>query len=367
MRISMLFMITAVFFFCSCNIDNTTKPSGGDDTSLVVIKDSVVFSFAFTGCNRVGWESGATPSTANHIPLDSIFSDMQNLKRKPELFFNLGDIVRAEQPDVTVLDGQLDAWTQLLAVKNFDASGIKMIAVPGNHELLQSYEQGPEYPLKGSTEVWSKYMSKYVPANASFATKKKNELNDLSFSFTQGTVGFIVLNTDTYNDPQDGQKFGFEGVAPIKWAISEIESLKANAAIKHIFVLGHRPYYIYGTPEFGHKGLPNGGTLWNALQENDVVAMLSAHTHDYYRYQHNNKGPTQVIAGNAGSPGSSKFFGYSLINVYKSGKTQLISRGYCVPSDYKSAPTGNMQLRDSTYLSIDGNSNPLEYPYLGCK
>lgn len=333
--------------------------------------DSVVFSFAFTGCNRVGFDvhQSNNPSTANHVALDSIVADMMRQDITPDLFFNLGDIVRAEQTDTIDLASQLNAWVGLKTVQKLDASGIKMVAVPGNHELLQSVEGPPkhytEYPLEHSTDVFLEYMKNFLPAGRDTAPNANNLDNRLTFSFVQDSIGFIVINTDTYNPPTGTNSYGEEGKFPINWVNQKIVALNNDPGVKHIFTLGHRPYYVDGSvPSGNHDGLPNAKSYWDTMSKNNVIAYLAAHKHDYQRYQPGDTSTTQIIAGNAGSPnGMAKFFGYSQIHIYKSGKVQLISRGYCVPSDYlKPNMSSSMKVRDSTYLKWDGNSNPIP-PY----
>ncbi|MEP2937590.1 MAG: metallophosphoesterase family protein [Gilvibacter sp.] len=333
--------------------------------------DPIVFSFAFTGCNRVGFDvhQSSNPSTANHVALDSIVLDMINQEITPDLFFNLGDIVRAEQTDTIDLATQLNAWVGLETVKKLDSSGIKMVAVPGNHELLQSVEGPPkvyhEYPLEYSTDVFLEYMQDHLPKGRDTAPNALNLDNRLTFSFIKDSIGFVVINTDTYNPPATGKTYGEEGKFPINWINQKIVALNKDPGVKHVFALGHRPYFVNGqVPAGNHDGLPNAKSFWDTMSANNVVAYLAAHKHDYQRYQPNNAKTTQVTAGNAGSPnGAASFFGYSLINIYKSGKIQLISRGYCVPNDYlKPNLASRMKVRDSTFLKWTGNSNPIS-PY----
>lgn len=369
-----LALFTAIAFMaCKTEAEQKTDDQPAVDTTkvdpkiLVADPDPVVFSFAFNGCNRVGWEvsSSDNPSMANHVALDSIFSDMQRQNPKPDLFFNLGDIVRAEQYDVQVLDDQLKAWVGLPAVKNFVAnSGIQMIAVPGNHELLKSKKNQPEYPLAGSTQVWSKYMSGFMPSVRETAPDANGWLNELTYSFTQKNIAFIVMNTDTYNPPVAPATEGEEGQIPLSWITGQLTKYQNDTSIDHIFVLGHRSYYVYGTPTTGHGGLPDGQALWDAMTDAKAVAWLGAHTHDYNRYQGATGGVTQIIAGNAGSPGSSGFFGYTQITVYASGKITLDSRGYCVDeSTYKAPAAYPMVTQDYSELKWTGNTNPLSGGY----
>ena len=364
------------FILISCKNDGGKTDVNDDSDVVVASKDKIVYSFAFTGCNRVGWSvlRSQNPSMANHVALDSIFSDMMRQNPKPELFFNLGDIVRAEANVTDTLSDQLKAWLVDSAVVEFTRnSGIEMVALPGNHELLQSVDEGPEYPLPGSTQVWLNYMSKFMPSDREIAPDTLSLDNRSSFSFVRDSIGFIVLNTDTYNPPATGQTYGKEGQFPQDWAIAKIEEFASDPAIKQIYAFGHRPYYIKGSvppPSDTHSGLPNAEPFWKAMSDNGVIAYLAAHKHDYQRYQHNNQNTTQIIAGNAGSkldhgvdPGG--FYGYSLIQIYASGKTRLITRGYCMPNrdDYLNPAAGPMKVRDTSWLNVTGNSNPLTYPY----
>ncbi len=88
--------------------------------------------------------------------------------------------------------------------------------------------------------------------------------------------------------------------------------------------------------------------------------MLSAHVHDYQRMQPGGDSTYQVIAGNGGSKGQAAFFGYSTINVYSSGKVQLVSKGFTKGNPYYSptSPEAPFDIKDSTYLTFTPNANP---------
>ena len=113
--------------------------------------------------------------------------------------------------------------------------------------------------------------------------------------------------------------------------------------------------------------MPDAEKFWDALTDNNVIAYLAAHKHDYQRFQKDNKETTQIVAGNGGSPldydSASSFFGYTRIDVYASGKIELVTRGYCAPNNYLDPPNGPMAERDRSVLSFNGNSNPLQSPY----
>jgi len=167
------------------------------------------------------------------------------------------------------------------------------------------------------------------------------------------------MNTDTYNSPTKENPKGSEGVIPTQWIVQQVEQFRKDPIIDHIFVLGHKPYYIDGKPETGHKGLPEGPVLWPQLQKNNVIALLSAHVHDYDRMQPDGKGTYQIIAGNGGSDGSASFFGYSTIHILSNGEVQYVARGLDKGNPYYRVVSSNkMKVKDSTILTWTKNSNP---------
>jgi len=387
-------------FIISCKENKETPEVKETEATKVIKTPKPVFSFSFVGCNRIDRhnQSSANPSTANTYALERIYADMDTLPHKPELFFFLGDLVLAETT-TTNLDVQLNAWQALYDANPISKSGIELVAVPGNHEMLYSKEvydttqhHGPnhipnkndsiwkEFPLKGSTNTWLKYMKNYMPSGRETAPDTLGLDNRLTFSFTRHNVGFVVMNTDTYNPPKatNPYKEGLEGQLPVTWVNDKVKTFKKDSTIDHIFVLGHRPYYVGGSPDTGHGGLPQGGELWPTFQDNRVVAMLSAHQHDYERWQPINdslKGGTyQIVAGHGGSvnnrhiPHSPPFFGYSLITVMSDGTIKLDTRGYCTGDTYLTpVPTNQMISRDTITMTWAQNPNTFPDPYLGCE
>ncbi|MGB3467802.1 MAG: metallophosphoesterase, partial [Cyclobacteriaceae bacterium] len=240
---------------------------------------------------------------------------------------------------------------------------IEMVAVPGNHEMLYSRkvnDEWKEFPLAFSTDVWMKHMADYMPAKRDHVTGSDSLVNRMTFSFIRKNIGFIVMNTDTYNSPTPNSKYGKEGLIPLSWVLNKIQEYQQLGSVEHIFLLGHRPYYVNGNPVVDHAGLPDGPVLWPAMNKAGVTALLSAHVHDYQRYQPGGKGAYQIIAGNAGSDGEATFFGYTTINVHKSGKTRLIAKGFDIGDPYTTVTDGSSTIRDSTTLLLSKNGNP--YP-----
>jgi hypothetical protein len=351
-----------MLLLASCNDSKkeTDKPLA--ESSAILTNDPVVYSFAFMGCNRVDRGDSSNASTANVLALQSIFNDITVLKNKPSVFFLLGDIVLGES-DTKDLNSQLQAWLAQYKDTKFSSistSGIEVVAVPGNHEMLD----GSEKPLYGSADVWLKYMSPFMPSDRKQIANTASLDNRMTFSFVRNNTAFIVMNTDSYNPPTKQNPQGLEGIVPTDSILNWVNDFKANKAIEHIFVLGHKPYYVSGKSCTGHKGLPEGPVLWPAFNNAGVVAMLSAHEHDYQRWQlPADTGTYQIIAGNGGSQGEATFFGYTIINILKSGKVQLVSRGFTKQKHgkyYRLPYPVDFSTRDSTILTWSKNANP--YP-----
>jgi len=372
--------------FSSCS--STQNPSDSNQSNNELenenpeVKEEVeiLYSFAFVGCNRVqrgdqkdsiGPNAATNTTSANLAALKRIFDGLCQEERKPELFFFLGDLVYAEST-LPLLNRQLEAWVKQYKDTSFSkirksVSGIEMVAVPGNHEMLTWVDHNvpahDEWPLKGATDIWMHYMSPYMPPDRDIIGGVDSLNNRMTFSFTRENVGFIVMNTDTYNDSTmyGIQNVGMEGFVPTNWILDKVRAYKKDTSIHHVFVLGHKPYYVDGDTNVGHGGLPEGPVLWPILNETNTIAMLSAHQHDYQRMQPGDMGTYQIIAGNAGSEGAATFFGYSTINILSNGDVQLISKGYDKGAPYtKAMPNSPLSVRDSTILTWTKNASP--YP-----
>lgn len=379
-----LFLIPIILLGCGPDTCTTCSENENDPK-----KDSIILSFAFVGCNRVDFDdqynSEATnKSTANLVVLERVLREIADLPRKPDLFFFLGDLVLGEEKDPQ-LDSQLIAWVKLFDDTSktgpISQSGIELVAIPGNHEMLRSYEvikTDPEAgekqtsyierPLKGSVDVWLKHVGRFIPTDREVAPNYDSLDNRLTFSFVRKNVGFILMNTDTYNPPTAEDTLGREGIIPLSWIESKVQEFHADSTIKHIFVLGHKPAYVGNSIAEGHSGFEQSDKLWPKLRQFQVLAMLSAHKHFYERSQPGGDSTYQIIAGNGGSnnggvPGSNDpaFFGYSIIQVYSGGKVQLISKGFNNDGEFyynpKPANENPTITRDSTTLTWTKNSN----------
>lgn len=333
-----------------------------------IIRDSFIYSFAFIGCNRVDQKDLYNPmatdsSTANRYVLKRIFDEVA--EEKPNALFLLGDIVFGLR-STHELDRELYHWKKNLEAPQFSKlsdSEVEIILVPGNHEQLYYKDVGIkghyEWPLKGAQTTWIKHLGGYLPKDRDYISGKDSIDQQSTFSFVRQNSAFVVINTDTYIASTPENPYGLEGQIPLEWINKKIESYRQDPRVEHIFVLGHKPYYIFDIPFTGHLGLPQGKELWETIKKNRVIAMLSAHFHAYQRMHPSINGPYQIIAGNGGSSGPATFFGYTLVKIMSSRQIRLISKGFDKGRPYyTSIPNNPTKIRDSTVLRWRVNHNP---------
>jgi hypothetical protein len=365
-KITFFLTLSTAAVLMSCNSKNQTNSDSQETeptTELLTTSSMVeqpIFSFAFVGCNRVNYKDkiASVPSAANLPVLERIFADLDSISPQPELLFFLGDMVEGENT-LGDLNTQLNAWVKRYTT-TFERKAIELVAVPGNHELL--HYGSPEYPLKGATDVWMKYMTPYMPADREII--KTDSLNNrATFSFVRHKTAFVVMNTDTYNESAGG-KVGVEGLIAFNWIKNQIETYRKDSTVDHIFVLGHKPAYFDGAYHKGHSGFPDSEKIWSVLRNNEVTAMLSAHQHCYYRGQPEGDSTYQIVAGNGGSSRDGgttppKYFGYSVIHVYANQSPRLESIGFQPGVTYNGAisTTSNSLPRDTTVLMMNKNPN----------
>lgn len=349
LKLSAAFIIL-IMINSACNNngkENKTTAAVVDATqpaSIDINPDSVLFSFVFMGCNRLDHKQvqNDNPSTANLPQLQRTFEEVCLLNPKPTFYFFLGDMVLGLDQNLSKLQKELKAWRNLYAdtsFSNISTSGIQMIAVPGNHEML-FYDKSIDYeqPNTGAMAIWNKEMKDFMPAgsiNVNHIGGNDSLTNLATFSFDYLNTHFIIINTDTYDTSHT------IGMAPAAWISADIVAARNNPSIKHIYLLGHKPAVVSdGLYQPGGESIMDMSVIkaiWPVMDSNKVEAMLSAHSHQYYRTQPDPKMSYQIIAGNGGSPyegdiehstdTTHQFFGYTIIYVMKNGNSILKTMG----------------------------------------
>jgi hypothetical protein len=239
----------------------------------------------------------------------------------------------------------------LYEASSLPASGIELVAVPGNHET----QNLAKVATASAERTWLRVMAPYIkrggngPA-AGGGDQLTTDQRSLSYSFDVGTTHFVTLNTDAV---------GADWHVPNAWVATDLAAARVRGA-QHVFVVGHKPGYAYPTvPTDGLSRDPAArDQFWASLTANHVDAMFSAHNHVYWRAQPVASSTWQVIAGNGGSKlettmdpsiaTTGGYFGFVLTTVRNDGRVMVRSYGRDVPvSGYTAAVTTPSTVRDS--------------------
>jgi len=306
--------------------------------------DKILFSFATVGCNRVDKDDNSddNPSTANIYHLQKTFDDILHQTPLPKYFFFTGDMVLGyTKDDTALLRKELQSWVDLYLHSDLPEKGVKMVPLLGNHESLYS-KKNPASPA--AEKVWLSVMKPFIQNNNGPIAGVDGLISDqssLSYSFNYENTHFLILNSDGC---------GRESSLPVQWVSRDLSISNKNKQIEHVFAFAHKPAYPAPNEDGldAHKSARD--SFWTALENSNCEAMFAAHNHLFYKTQPNPKKTWQIVAGNGGSkleeswkPEGGQFFGFTLVEVYASGKVvikslgrNLSANGYTKPTD---APT----------------------------
>lgn len=330
--------------------------------------DALAASFVYVGCNRIqkaDWDPVANPSSSNTAQLTRTFADVTALPDKPTHFFFTGDLVLSLDPNTSVLAGQLDAWAQLFAS---DPSGIaaKVPLVPmvGNHEmLLKTKINGTKVELSnpGADAVWTSWTAahgfdSHAGNGPTQAAPNADALSDdqsrLTYSFDDGAVHYVVLNTDTLTTAPDPATGSTQiGWIAMSWLAADLAAAQAKAAVQHIAVFGHKPI-VSPSGATGSDAIINPaftGAIASLLdQTGKVRGYFCAHAHLWDAQKlPGQRGVYQVIAGNGGSQVETAWaqptYGFTEVRFYQSGKVGVARHDRPVPAPYYQSPAAPAQ------------------------
>jgi hypothetical protein len=328
-------------------VDN---PAWVDSESL----DPTVYRFAFMGCNRLGFGelSDDNPSSANRAQLLADLNALPLVQPAVSHFFMAGDLVTNLDPGTETLQSQLTAWLDLLVTSALPQSSVELVTFTGNHEVLQSVQdpntgEFVEFPNPATLPVWTGLMSAFIKGadGPTTALPNPDQLTDdqsqLSYTYQDGSILFIILNTDTFIDDTT------LGDVPLSWLEDRLDQAATDNTVENIFVMGHKP--VVSPP--GADEPPGAGSI-RSEEKAAMTQLLSAHpkvrgylcAHAHlWDFEVLDGGTPQVIAGNAGSQVESPFndtgrgyYGYTLFSLHASGTVHLESWGRPIPDPYNS-------------------------------
>lgn len=295
----------------------------------------------------------------------------------PKYFFILGDLVmgfgkdgggsgRGSQP----LKAQLDAFAAVLKGEP-GPRDCRIVPLPGNHEttfkIFLPNGTKPSGVDAGDARTWRLWLEENhyaAPGGgngpgvgaliSAGGPKLQEDQKDVTYSFDtpDGSVHFVVLNTDVLTD-QKSEEGGYEtlGLVPLDWLEKDLDAAEHNPRIKHVFVISHKPIQPPSNfvPDPPDKVAPSDSLspqvstrlldmLCSSQRHAKVRALICSHAHLWCadRLEPKNAAHThpiwQVVAGNAGTrpekfwrPAGGQFFGFTFFKVYPSGKVTLNS------------------------------------------
>ena len=332
---------------------NGTLPDGAPanpDATLPdgAVGDSVTTDFAFVGCNRLqkaDWVQQQNPSSANTVQLKQTFADVAATTKGR--FFMAGDLVLGLDANVNTLAGELAGWKTLYDADP-NAKTLKLVPLPGNHEMLYK-SGGVEANNAAADGTWSTWVTTTGFAAGSNGPtpsgKNPDALNDdqskLSYSFDEGDVHYVLLNTDTLSTSQ-----GTIGWIPLAWLTADLAAAQAKASVKSIFILGHKPILAPSGSTAGADAIePSLVSKLETLLDTTtkVKGYLCAHAHTWdARKLPGNRGVYQIVAGNGGSQPegawAKPYYGITEVRVYASGKVGVVDHRRPVPTPYNGSP-----------------------------
>ncbi len=304
------------------------------------------------GCNRVDKHdvNESNPSTANLEQLKKTFEDISLMKPLPHYLFFAGDLVMG-YTDTIQLAKELTAWKIIFEQSTLSTTKIKLVTIPGNHEMMGGKNKPSTEPAE---RTWIRVMQKYIAGKNGPKINEADELQTnqqkLTYSFDYLNTHFIILNTDPV---------GKEWRVPYKWIKKDLMALPKNT--KHIFAIGHKAAFPYQNEDGLNNFISDRDSFWNILEQSNCEAMLAAHNHVYFRHQPHTNKTWQIIAGNGGSlltekitDEKEKFFGFTVVNIFKNDKVIVKSYGRNLPNEGYLASTKNTPttLRDSADISL---------------
>lgn len=306
-----------------------------------------VYRFSFVGCNRIGFEVDpmTNPSTANLEQLRNTFREVAQADPRPSHLFFVGDLILGYTGYLSTVD-QLQAWKNEYYRSALYRSGVELVPIVGNHEVLLSLQDSKkvwhDYPNPSAAKAWKDVMKpllKWRDGPTPDAPNKDDltlSQDDMSFTVRDADVLFVVLNTDTFVDNVT------TGDIPLHWLADKLAEGQADDTIKHIFVLGHKPLIKPDMEAWiiRDQEVEPALKLLNGCPK--VRAFLTAHYH-FWDYRLMPGGIPQVIAGNGGSQLKGSFadpsvgyFGYTMVDILRSGDIVVESWGRPVPVPYSS-------------------------------
>ena len=294
------------------------------------------YTFVVIGDDRVdAKDTTGNPATINLQNFKRILNDIALEKITPRYLFVNGDLVygHTNAADTARLAKELTEWIKVYEASPLPARGVKLVAIPGNHETCDG-EQPQQKAIAGNEAVFVRVMNNYIAGNnGPHATglvpgtdSLTTDQSRLTYSFNYGGNHFVILNTDAV---------GRESRVAWHWLKQDLDTTRKKYL--HTFVFGHKPPYspVPKSEVAMENYKANRDSMWAAIEKNNVDFYFGSHFHMWDTvHPHGNK-TYEVICGNAGANTYAAdkggwinpYYGYTIVAIYNT-TVRIISKGF---------------------------------------
>lgn len=298
------------------------------------------YTFVVAGDDRLAAEDTVgDPSTTNTYHFKRNLEEISKLNPLPKYLFFNGDLVMGYTDNDTIrLAHELKEWIKIYKASGLEEKGVKLVAIPGNHETVEKLGSG-KIAFASDERTFVREMKEYIhgdngPRASGFIPGTDSLMSDqsrMSYSFDYGGDHFVIMSTDAV---------ARESRAPWHWLKKDLED--AHGA-RHIFLFSHKP--PFKSHYEGEAGLDENkacrDSMWAVVEKYNSDVYFASHYHLWDTVQPHKGKTLLVICGNAGAPMSKDWLpyynGFTIVNV--TDKVGITSMGHDVDREHYMVPT----------------------------
>jgi hypothetical protein len=304
--------------------------------------EKMSYTFVVAGDDRVAPEDTAgNPSTINIYHFKRLLAEVAQLSPLPKYLFFNGDLVLGYTGHDTVkLANELRAWIKLYKESPLASSGVELVAIPGNHEIVEKEGSG-KIAFVTNERIFVREMHDYIrgdngPKATGFVPGTDSLWTDqsrLSYSFDFGGDHFVILSTDAV---------ARESRISWHWLKNDLKDAHENGA-RHIFLFGHKPPFPshYESESGMEEFKASRDSMWAVIEKYNCDAYFGSHFHLWDSVQMHKGKTWEIVCGNSGAPMGKdwpqSYYGYTIVGV--SDKVDITSMGHDVDKEHYTAPT----------------------------
>lgn len=300
------------------------------------------YTFVVAGDDRLApADTAGNPATTNTYHLKRMFNEIAQLKPLPKYLFFNGDLIMGYTDNDTVrLERELSNWIKLYKESPLESLGVKLVAIPGNHEVVEKLGSG-KISFASDERTYERVMKDYIRGNngphiTGFVPGTDSLMTDqsrLSYSFDYGGDHFVVLNTDPV---------ARESRVPYHWLEKDLKEARKQGA-RHIFLFSHKPPFPsrFSNDDGLDTWPANRDSMWAIVEKYNCDAYFCSHLHLWDDIEPHPGKTWEIICGNAGAPMEKywlpHYYGFTVVSV--SSDVHITSMGHDADRNNYMAPT----------------------------